>query len=297
MNYLQHYEASKAAWQDRNAADSQVSPEAFRAASFMRTDMFTRDWTGKREPISTVKKLMGEVDRAYEKHEPWMPKGNAKRAFLHTDALPDKPMFEELRESISEICNLLFYKLERSHFGCSLHLQRASILRSKISEHAPNTSELWHTDNYPKTVHKLILYLTDVEEEDGPLEYKVTDKGALVWIDPMKTGPGQWTKPKRKRELGLPASQEKLGSKTFTGCAGSAIVFCPNFLHRRKVPTVGGRTVLMLTFRPTIEPKTPYLDERWTCVWQPPGGGLEPLPTDPRHTWPPAVVPRAKKVK
>lgn len=283
MNYTQHYKLAQKNY-----------PETLRGSDLKDSTLVTLPYLKESfdgPAVAPVRAIAERLDDMFQ-GTTYRPAGRAAKAFRHILGLPEEHMFGELSEPIDEIADLVLPHIESIWYGCHVHLFRATIQRSIVNkELGPAVSELWHHDNYPTECRKVIVFLSDCTPEHGPFEYKVGGDGWPFLIQPSKTGPGQWTKPRRRRELGLTPEQAKLRTEQITGPMGTSFIFDQNVLHRRSLPQVPGRTTLMLSIRPTIEPKRPYWHKAHSCVWEPPGGGLDPLPMDPKRVFPPPLHP------
>jgi hypothetical protein len=116
----------------------------------------------------------------------------------------------------------------------------------------PQGAWLWHTDNYPPAVKKIMLYLTDCEPK----------LGATSFISPAETarlrGGGYYGIMPDERSEDLTAFASRAAIKptiqTPTVTAGSALLFDNNALHRANIPEIGYRDVVTFTVMPSAEP-------------------------------------------
>lgn len=184
--------------------------------------------------------------------------------------LKDKYSFE-ISEA-QELCSILMPQLEAKYFHCHLNVEKAFFYRNVVTDNPPIYSWLWHYDNHPKEVHKIIIYLSDVNEDSGPFEYLHRNGRAKV-INPSRTGLDHWTKPKWPRSrvpLEVIDNYIKTGyeTKKVTGKKGTMILFDDNCVHKANIGKSGYRDVIAFQFRPAISKMTPYLHPDWTGGFQ-----------------------------
>jgi hypothetical protein len=119
---------------------------------------------------------------------------------------------------------------------------------------------MWHYDEHPREVAKLLIYLTDVEEGTAPFEYLVASDGRAVIgrANPLKGG-------SRISNDRIDAMVERgCTVRTLTGPQGTMAVFDDNIVHRATLAARRHRDVLTLQVRPARAPRRPFVDARWT---------------------------------
>lgn len=95
-------------------------------------------------------------------------------------------------------------------------------------------SELWHFDNFPADAFKILVYLSDVEEEQGPFEYKVP-------VDYRPPRPGLPLQSTRCAEDGQ--------GQVVLGGPGTTIIFKNNIVHKGNYCRRGYRDAVMIGLR------------------------------------------------
>lgn len=105
----------------------------------------------------------------------------------------------------------------------------------------------WHVDNYPAGSLKVIVYLTDVTQETGPLKVAL---GSHIGFQPVLGGIGE-------------RFEEEYVHRHFNimdclGPRGTVIIFNNNMIHRATDPVSGHRDVINFSVFP--------------CVWSGRGG-------------------------
>jgi hypothetical protein len=123
--------------------------------------------------------------------------------------------------------------LVENYIGLPITLQGVH-LRRDFANPAPITTELWHQDLEDRRMLKAIIYLTDVEEADGPFEY--IPKSAI-------SSPTAWRihrQIERAHAMGIPdqvmeALVPRSAWRHCTGKAGTVVLMDPkNIFHHGK---------------------------------------------------------------
>ena len=184
--------------------------------------------------------------------------------------------------NLNAIANTHVPHVENNIFGCNLFVDKVYIYRNTRAPKA-ESSWLWHYDNNPKEVFKIMVYLTDVDETKAPFQYV---KNHLK--TPTKIGPKNWKPAPNNSRV----PKEKIDSSqiaTVTGKAGKTFIFNPNCVHRATIPKEGFRDVLILRVRPCFQSVASegYVNSKWTTSWESDGA----VPKDP------AIMKQAKKRK
>lgn len=164
-------------------------------------------------------------------------------------------------DGVEELCSLLSPEIESRIFGSPVVFEKLYFYRSLVSTLEGQVSWLWHYDNHPGEIRKLMIYLTDVNEETGPLEYlrsKETGEPLLMTPAPLM---GYSRVPDRALKHYLANGYE---SCKITGPRGTMILFSENIIHRANVAKSGLRDVMVLQMRPSTFKPERALDPRWT---------------------------------
>ena len=145
----------------------------------------------------------------------------------------------------------------RAYFKSWYRLYSVACYRS-VPSSDPQGAWLWHIDNYPPAVKKIMLYLTDCEPKLGttsfvsPAQTKALRGSGYFGIYPYE----------RSEDLSSFAARAKIDPniQTCTIEAGSALFFDNNTLHRANIPEVGFRDVITFTVLPSDSPWDKVLD-------------------------------------
>jgi len=169
-------------------------------------------------------------------------------------------------DGLVELSEPIMHGLERRVFGSYVLIDKVYVYRSPVSAATPRASWVWHYDNHPREVLKVMIYLTDVTEGSAPFEY----------LRDMHTGrpvPGAPIAPLHVRSRVDDSRVARwLGngcrSTAVVGPAGTMIVFDDNVIHRGTIARERHRDVLVFQVRPAAFRAEPHLDRRWTGSFQ-----------------------------
>lgn len=163
--------------------------------------------------------------------------------------------FSEFGQLFSVPIGIFLRSVYRSHFA----IYYGMIYRSVRDGVVPTGSQLWHADGGPGTCIIVMIYLTDVGEDDGPLQ-------TLPWKNSLEIYRGE-----RRALRGNADRLQQCGYfhreiyahhadaiQTHTGPAGTIIAFSNNVLHRGGFPQPGhSRCVALFHCYPSMV-ATPY---------------------------------------
>jgi hypothetical protein len=174
---------------------------------------------------------------------------------------------------LEEIAGMVVPQLEETLFGSYAYVSAVHIYRNLATGRTPASSWLWHYDNNPLEVIKLLIYLSNCDADTGAFEYlrhPTTREG--VKIASSRTGFDHWTKPvydgSRIPEAVLQDYLQKgYESARVVGPAGTAILFDNNCIHRATVPERRHRDAIVLLLRPSHRPIRPFVSRTYTGSW------------------------------
>jgi len=185
---------------------------------------------------------------------------------------------------VDELADYIIPQLEKSIFYCNLMCDRLLTMRSCKSKRKPSSSWLWHYDNQPKEIVKIMIYLNDIGVNNAPFEYIHGPHDQIEIIPPTKNGPNDWKPDTKWINTRVPKKEidKRLSSGAYkrkiVGPKGTMVIFDNNIIHKANVCSSGYRDVIFFRIRPTINQKKPYIHHKWTgSYWS---GGAPP---DPRH--------------
>lgn len=129
----------------------------------------------------------------------------------------------------------------RAHYRSNFYFREVDSYRSQPVSTGYIGSFAWHRDNYPPGSLKVMLYLTDVAEEDGPLTYAL---GSHKGFEPEL---GKYGDRIPREEV-----EGKLRVFPCLGKKGTVILFNNNGIHRAANPSRGYREVVNSLILPSV---------------------------------------------
>jgi hypothetical protein len=146
--------------------------------------------------------------------------------------------------------------------GCVFYVDKVYVYRNNYCSQ-PSSSWLWHYDNNPHAVLKMMVYLTDVPDKTyAPFTY------AERIEQPSRLGTEKWgNAPNDSR---VPESKiDKSSVYQVLGKKGTSFCFYPNCVHKATIPKNGKyRDVCVLRIRPWHCTLLPYISKKWTSSWE-----------------------------
>ncbi len=135
------------------------------------------------------------------------------------------------------------------YFGAYFKIFSAEMYRIVPSQKTPDASGLWHTDNYPPGMVKIMVYLTACDEKTGALK-----------VHP-------WSTTRRLLRRGFfnranTAPYHDLLESDWVpieGPPGTTLLWDSNICHRATPPTQGIRDAIAFKFIPSVEPWEQHL--------------------------------------
>jgi hypothetical protein len=165
-------------------------------------------------------------------------------------------------DGLHELCEPLLDELERKIYRSFVLVDKVYVYRSPISRQMPRASWIWHFDNHPREMLKVMIYLTEVTEGTAPFEYlRAAGSGRAIHGSPLAPSFGD------SRVAADAVARLVAGggeSRAVTGPRGTVVVFDDNVIHRGNLAQTGHRDVLVLQVRPATFRATPRIDRRWT---------------------------------
>ena len=169
-------------------------------------------------------------------------------------------------EGLEDLCGPVMREVEQKIYRSYALVDKVYVYRNPVSHQAPQGSWLWHYDNHPYEILKIMIYLTDVNDQSAPFDY-------LRHPDSMKAVPGLPLTPLYGESRVTKEAMERYFAEGFvpqqvTGPKGTMIVFDNNMIHRSTLAVQTHRDVLILQVRPATGKYRPYVDARWTGSFQ-----------------------------
>ncbi len=137
-----------------------------------------------------------------------------------------------------------------AYYRTHLKIYSAEVSRSLQTNKAPVLSWLWHTDDHPAPILKIMVYLTEVTESTGA--FRAFDRPTSRAL--LRKG--------FRRERAESFGRELSGSSHLVvaeGPPGTVVIFDNNLVHRATAPRVDHRDVIVFEVLPSPEPFAEHL--------------------------------------
>ena len=166
---------------------------------------------------------------------------------------------------LEELCAQVMPQVERTIYGSYAAVDKVYVYRSLVSHQPPQVSLVWHFDEHPREMLKIMIYLTDVDEGTAPFTY-LRSAGSSEALIGARMPIGGYS---RISDLRIAAYVAKgFAIRPVTGPRGTMILFHDNVIHRGTLATRSHRDVIVLQLRPSCFRCRPYIDSRWTGSFQ-----------------------------
>ncbi len=237
FRYLRHHAECRRAFR---RAGKTLSPEAADFAAHFRRDGYVIFNPGY-EPglLETIRSKCEELANAG-----------------HLRVLPEEDWFLQFNESMArvpEIAQLINPKVAavaEACFGSHFKIYTSELYRIVPTSAPPNLSGLWHTDNYPPGIYKIMVYLTECDRTSGALGLHSKESTRRLlrkgFFDRFRAEPF-------RKEL------ENDGTR-IEGPAGTVLFWDSNLIHRANPPLSGRRDVAAFKLLPSREPWSSHLN-------------------------------------
>lgn len=151
---------------------------------------------------------------------------------------------------LPQICDVITPRIVQTveaYFRSFFKIYWVQVYRTVPSERQPEASFLWHVDNCPPQVVKLMVYLTDTYEDTGAFRLKPRPLSQ----DLIRRG--FWDRARNERFASL--LEDTSTTTVFEGPKGTRILFLNwGCVHRAKHPERSHRDVAVFNFVPSIVP-------------------------------------------
>jgi hypothetical protein len=165
-------------------------------------------------------------------------------------------------DGLHDLCDPLMDAIERALYQSFTIVDKVYVYRSPVSYRTPSASWIWHYDNHPREVVKVMVYLTDVDEASAPFEYiRGRDTARPLYGAPLAPTHGSSRIPSDQIERHLADGFEK---HAVVGPRGTVIAFDDNIVHRGTLAQAAHRDVVVFQVRPATFRAVPRINPRWT---------------------------------
>ena len=182
-------------------------------------------------------------------------------------------------DGLEELSAHLVPQVERTIYESYASVDKVYVYRSLVTPRPPESSMLWHFDEHPKEMLKIMIYLSDVDEGSGPFTYLASPRPANA-VNGARNPIGGHSRVSEVRIANYVASGCEI--RHVTGPRGTMILFHDNAIHRGLPPTQSHRDVVVLQLRPSCVRQRPYIDPRWTGSFQHEGVNFDPWVITPQ---------------
>jgi hypothetical protein len=164
-------------------------------------------------------------------------------------------------DGLEELCVSVLGEVERRVYRSYALVEKVYVYRSPVSHQRLQVSWLWHFDEHPREMLKVLIYLTNVDEGSAPFEYLCAPGRSTSVLGARTPFYGE----SRVREDRIKGYlRQGLVTRKVTGPRGTMILFDDNAIHRGTLAERAHRDVLVLQIRPSCFKARPYIDPRWT---------------------------------
>ena len=206
------------------------------------------------EYLKLVKKIGEKVHK----------KLNAKQDILENQWATHLNGWRDISE-LDELFSLIMPEIEKKVFKSNAQIEILHCYRNK-SGVQPDSSWLWHYDDCPDQFLKLVIYLTDVTEDNGCFQYLKNDQGEFPMVPTNRTFPGHDGQPFFFKGKRIPPQEtqnridEGYSVRSLVGEAGTYALMHPNIYHRATVPSGEStpRECLFFFIRPSLTKRNSY---------------------------------------
>ena len=168
---------------------------------------------------------------------------------------------------LEDLCNIILPQIEEKLFGSYVLLDAIYAYQTQHKNAPLRSSWIWHYDNHPREVIKVMVYLTDVDNTCGPFEVIHNSTGAAVKVETHRVDHTKWqSNSSRVQQDQISQLQEQgFAPRQILGQKGTTTIFDNNIIHRAGIPEEGNhRSVVVFMIRPTLHRLAPYIDRAYT---------------------------------
>jgi hypothetical protein len=162
---------------------------------------------------------------------------------------------------LSEVAEPLAAEAERTIFSSFAIIDKIYVYRNLVSKSEDMVSWRWHYDNHPDQIVKVMVYLTDVDEDSGPFEFlRSTATGSAAVIPPWPHAADTWVNPRRLQRW----KDQGFAPFRCVGPRSTIVLFDNNVVHKANRAATRHRDVMVMQLRPATFLAERRMDRRWT---------------------------------
>tara|TARA_Y100000310_G_scaffold338597_1_gene428649 strand:+ start:1148 stop:1954 length:807 start_codon:yes stop_codon:yes gene_type:complete len=248
--YAEHYEKSKENWPIPTAETAKYKDlyDLTVDGGFLGDDPIYDD---------IIKRLAPKVAKKFDNNEGCVLRSTA----LYLNEWRDIP-------EVSELANHIMPRIETEIFHSNAHIEFVTPYRNTPGVE-PEASWLWHYDDCPNEFLKFVVYLNEVDENNGCFRYLEDPDGSIPVISSRRVSPNYATPkqlyPGSRIPVSVIAQKVEEGSKVrnLVGPSGTYAIITPNIYHRATVPKVGTvpRDCVFFFIRPSMKSRESYISD------------------------------------
>lgn len=272
-DYAANYEASRQVYRASGEPDARAIPSLDRlGVRVIRPGEAGGVVELPPDYLSLVARVAGDIGRRFERSAnclfmPRIERGDLPELTADAPAMKSQDVISlQLRDALSvegvrELGDAILPEIERKLFGSFVIVDKVYAYRNLVTRQKEQVSWLWHYDNHPTEVVKIMIYLTDVGPLNAPFEFvrrKATGEPLGFAPKPL-LGDSRVNAAKVDE---LVANGHEIVKAT--GPAGTMLIFDDNVLHRATFAREGRRDVLVYQIRPASFRPGRRLDPKWS---------------------------------
>ncbi|MCY4524247.1 MAG: hypothetical protein OXB84_05875 [Halobacteriovoraceae bacterium] len=179
--------------------------------------------------------------------------------FLYIEDIYNVPYLED-------VAQIILPQIEKNLFNSFCLMDGCYIYRNIYSSNKKHSSWIPHFDNQPKEIIKVMVYLSDVNnEQDAPICFLLKNgkgiKKESIYKDSFKN---QYGSRISKKEMNSYINQG-YSFIPFLGKKGTVIIFDNNLIHKATVPSIGKfRDAIVFSIRPWPKRNIKYINKETT---------------------------------
>lgn len=172
---------------------------------------------------------------------------------------------------INNLYSLILPIIEKNIYNSHIQIIDISMYKNIFNNLKKGISSwLWHFDNHPNEFIKIMIYLTDVDENSAPFEIILDNDNNPIKLNSSKNSLEDWNKTNdiqyfKNQYNGNRISEETIDDlcnkgykkKKICGKKGTIIIFSENIIHRATYPINNERCIINTVLAPSIN-KTNY---------------------------------------
>lgn len=228
-------------------------PEYYKEVCFDYPGCYQKPFTIYNQSIDKCKQLYTEVEKEFANDNIIYPKEYG--VSVDNDNLLRLRNFKELK-TLQPIVEDTLLNVEHLIYSSAVHLHRIYIYKTLAKQIDLRSSFLWHFDNHPREVYKIMIYLNDVDEKTAPFELLLDKFRQPKLMKSFRDGKQNTWKSVSGRfsQKEIDVFYPEYAPTKILGRAGTTIIFDNNCIHKANLAEKE-RVVCVLQVRPSFSSK------------------------------------------